>query len=183
MEVVAKTLWWLMPMVIQRATQKVKSKLRARTRVPCEAVPGAFIVGEKTRKMRDLPQQMAHCIAFAFKQKYPGHHQCQCFTELGHEMALMDRNMLLQLTPSFTLTALTHMCSLCSLFSSQPSHHRSIMWHPVSWTPRAQWSPKHLKLVTVYVLVLLVSLSFASGQSRPFKHQIDNRSKYESHLT
>lgn len=33
------------------------------------------------------------------------------------------------------------------------------------------------------MLVLLVSLSFASGQSRPFKHQIDNRSKYESHLT
>ncbi|NWQ79402.1 PRRP protein, partial [Columbina picui] len=50
------------------------------------------------------------------------------------------------------------------------------MWHPIPWTPRAQWSPKHLKLVTVYVLVLLVSLSFASGQSRPFKHQIDNRS-------
>ncbi|NXP16420.1 PRRP protein, partial [Scytalopus superciliaris] len=50
------------------------------------------------------------------------------------------------------------------------------MWDPISWTPRAQWSPNHLKLVTVYVLVLLVSLSFASGQSRPFKHQIDNRS-------
>ncbi|NXJ17060.1 PRRP protein, partial [Dicrurus megarhynchus] len=50
------------------------------------------------------------------------------------------------------------------------------MWHPVSWTPRAQWSPNHLKLVAVYVLMLLVSLSFASGQSRPFKHQIDNRS-------
>ncbi|NXB77514.1 PRRP protein, partial [Donacobius atricapilla] len=50
------------------------------------------------------------------------------------------------------------------------------MWHPISWTPRAQWSPNHLKLVTVYVLMLLVSLSFASGQSRPFKHQIDNRS-------
>ncbi|PKU30205.1 prolactin-releasing peptide [Limosa lapponica baueri] len=59
-----------------------------------------------------------------------------------------------------------------------PSHHRSIMWHPILWTPRAQWSPKHLKLVTVYVLVLLVSLSFASGQSRPFKHQIDNRNEY-----
>ncbi|NXC16312.1 PRRP protein, partial [Corythaeola cristata] len=50
------------------------------------------------------------------------------------------------------------------------------MWHPILWTPCAQWSPKHCKLVTVYVLVLLVSLSFASGQSRPFKHQIDNRS-------
>ncbi|NXG55982.1 PRRP protein, partial [Hemiprocne comata] len=50
------------------------------------------------------------------------------------------------------------------------------MWHPISWTPHAQWSPRHLKLVTVYVLVLLVSLSFASGRSRPFKHQIDNRS-------
>ncbi|XP_008927799.1 prolactin-releasing peptide [Manacus vitellinus] len=50
------------------------------------------------------------------------------------------------------------------------------MWHPISWTPRAQWSPNRLKLVTVYVLVLLVSLSFASGHSRPFKHQIDNRS-------
>ncbi|XP_009874638.1 PREDICTED: prolactin-releasing peptide [Apaloderma vittatum] len=50
------------------------------------------------------------------------------------------------------------------------------MWHPISWTPRAQWSPRHFKLVTVYVLVLLVSLGFASGQSRPFKHQIDNRS-------
>ncbi|NXK45106.1 PRRP protein, partial [Chauna torquata] len=51
------------------------------------------------------------------------------------------------------------------------------MWHLISWTPRTQWSPKHIKLVTVYVLVLLVSLSFASGQSRrPFKHQIDNRS-------
>ncbi|NWW86603.1 PRRP protein, partial [Rhynochetos jubatus] len=50
------------------------------------------------------------------------------------------------------------------------------MWHPTSWTPRAQWSPKHSKLVTVYVLVLLVSLSFASGHSRPFKHQTDNRS-------
>ncbi|XP_061852807.1 prolactin-releasing peptide-like [Colius striatus] len=50
------------------------------------------------------------------------------------------------------------------------------MWHLILWTPRAQWSPKHLKLVTVYVLVLLVSLSFASGQSRPSKHQIDNRS-------
>ncbi|NXU71325.1 PRRP protein, partial [Oreotrochilus melanogaster] len=46
----------------------------------------------------------------------------------------------------------------------------------ISWMPRARWSPKHLKLVTVYVLVLLVSLNFASGQSRPFKHQIDNRS-------
>uniref|UniRef100_A0A8B9J3D5 PRRP protein n=1 Tax=Amazona collaria TaxID=241587 RepID=A0A8B9J3D5_9PSIT len=50
------------------------------------------------------------------------------------------------------------------------------MWHPILWTPRAQWSPKHLKMVTVYLLVLLVLLSFASGQSRPFKHQIDNRS-------
>ncbi|NWW27460.1 PRRP protein, partial [Falcunculus frontatus] len=50
------------------------------------------------------------------------------------------------------------------------------MWHPISWTPCAQWPPNHLKLVTVYVLMLLVSLSFASGQSRPFKHQIDNRS-------
>ncbi|NXS37216.1 PRRP protein, partial [Pomatostomus ruficeps] len=50
------------------------------------------------------------------------------------------------------------------------------MWHPISWTSRAQWSPNHLKLVTVYVLVLLVSLGFALGQSRPFKHQIDNRS-------
>ncbi|NXF81431.1 PRRP protein, partial [Sclerurus mexicanus] len=50
------------------------------------------------------------------------------------------------------------------------------MWHPISWTPRAQRSPNHLKLVTVYMLVLLVSLTFASGQSRPFKHQIDNRS-------
>lgn len=65
----------------------------------------------------------------------------------------------------------------------QPSHHCSIMWHLISWTPRAQWSPNHLKLVTVYVLMLLVSLSFASGQSRPFKHQIDNRSKYEPHRT
>ncbi|XP_010147753.1 PREDICTED: prolactin-releasing peptide [Eurypyga helias] len=50
------------------------------------------------------------------------------------------------------------------------------MQHPISWTPRAQRSPERSKLVTVYVLVLLVSLSFASGQSRPFKHQIDNRS-------
>ncbi|NXY47886.1 PRRP protein, partial [Ceuthmochares aereus] len=50
------------------------------------------------------------------------------------------------------------------------------MRHLISWTPRAQWSPRHLKLVAVYVLVLLVSFSFASGQSRPFKHQIDNRS-------
>ncbi|NWI70077.1 PRRP protein, partial [Todus mexicanus] len=50
------------------------------------------------------------------------------------------------------------------------------MWRPISWTPRALWSPKHFKLVAVYVLVLLVSLGFASGQSRPFKHQIDNRS-------
>ncbi|XP_064025819.1 prolactin-releasing peptide-like isoform X2 [Pogoniulus pusillus] len=50
------------------------------------------------------------------------------------------------------------------------------MWHPVWWTPCAPWSPKHLKLVTVSILALLVLLSFASGQSRPFKHQIDNRS-------
>ncbi|NXH22718.1 PRRP protein, partial [Bucco capensis] len=50
------------------------------------------------------------------------------------------------------------------------------MWHPILWTPRAQWSSKHLKLVIVYMLVLLLSLSFSSGQSRPFKHQIDNRS-------
>ncbi|NXG75833.1 PRRP protein, partial [Baryphthengus martii] len=50
------------------------------------------------------------------------------------------------------------------------------MWHPISWTPRAPWSPKHFKLVAVYVLVLLVALGFASGQSGPFKHQIDNRS-------
>ncbi|XP_064025814.1 prolactin-releasing peptide-like isoform X1 [Pogoniulus pusillus] len=56
------------------------------------------------------------------------------------------------------------------------SHHCSIMWHPVWWTPCAPWSPKHLKLVTVSILALLVLLSFASGQSRPFKHQIDNRS-------
>ncbi|XP_009703895.1 PREDICTED: prolactin-releasing peptide [Cariama cristata] len=84
--------------------------------------------------------------------------------------------MPLQLTPSFTPRALTRTCSPHALFSSQPSHHCSVMWHPISWTPRAQWSPKHFKLVTVYVLVLLVSLSFASGQSRPFKHQIDNRS-------
>lgn len=125
---------------------------------------------------------MAHCIGFAFQQKYSGHPQCQRFTELSHKMALMDRNMLLQLTPSFAMSALTDTRSPCSLFSSQPFHHRSIMWHLMSWTPRAQWSPKHLKLVTVYVLVLLVSLSFASGQSRPFKHQIDNRSKYQSHL-
>lgn len=101
----------------------------------------------------------------------------------SHEMALMDGNILLKLPCSFTLRALTHTCSPCSLFSLQPSHHCSVMWHPISWTPRAQWSPNHLKLVTVYVLMLLVSLSFASGQSRPFKHQIDNRSKYESHLT
>ncbi|XP_009077612.1 PREDICTED: prolactin-releasing peptide [Acanthisitta chloris] len=50
------------------------------------------------------------------------------------------------------------------------------MCHLILWTPHAQWSPNHLKLVTVYMLVLLVSLSFASGQSRPLKHQIDNRS-------
>lgn len=145
----------------------------------CE-VPGAFTDDEKTLKLQDLPQQMAYWV-FAFQQKYTGHPQHQCFTKLRHKMALIDRNTLLQFTPSFTLTALTHMCSPCSLFSSQPSHHRSIMWHPISWTPRTQWSPKHLKLVTVYVLVLLISLSFASGQSRPFKHQIDNRSKYQSH--
>nr|BAJ09792.1 prolactin-releasing peptide [Gallus gallus] len=78
-----------------------------------------------------------------------------------------------QLTSSFTLRALM---SLCPLSSSQPSYHRSTMWHLILWTPHPQWSPKHLKLVTVYVLVLLVSLSFASRQSRPFKHQIDNRS-------
>lgn len=84
-----------------------------------------------------------------------------------------------QLTSSFTLRALM---SLCPLSSSQPSYHRSTMWHLILWTPHPQWSPKHLKLVTVYVLVLLVSLSFASRQSRPFKHQIDNRSKYDSQL-
>ncbi|NWU72272.1 PRRP protein, partial [Pterocles burchelli] len=50
------------------------------------------------------------------------------------------------------------------------------MWHPISWTPHAQWSPQQFRLVTIYVLLLLVSLSFALGQSRPFKHQIDNRS-------
>ncbi|NWR71393.1 PRRP protein, partial [Centropus unirufus] len=50
------------------------------------------------------------------------------------------------------------------------------MRHLILWTQHAQWSPRHLKLVAFYVLVLLVSFSFASGQSRTFKHQIDNRS-------
>ncbi|XP_042745263.1 prolactin-releasing peptide-like [Lagopus leucura] len=50
------------------------------------------------------------------------------------------------------------------------------MWHLILWASHPSWSPKHLKLVTIYMLVLLVSLSFASRQSRPFKHQIDNRS-------
>ncbi|KYO43308.1 uncharacterized protein LOC102561138 [Alligator mississippiensis] len=55
---------------------------------------------------------------------------------------------------------------------------RPIMWYSVPWSQQSHWSPqsKHLKLVTVYVLVLLVSLSFVTGQSRSFKHQIDNRS-------
>ncbi|XP_015709675.1 uncharacterized protein LOC107309402 [Coturnix japonica] len=78
-----------------------------------------------------------------------------------------------QLPSSFTLRALM---SLCPLFSSQPSYHRCTMWHLILWTLHPQWSPKHLKLVIIYVLVLLVSLSFASRQSRPSKHQIDNRS-------
>ncbi|XP_021386971.2 LOW QUALITY PROTEIN: uncharacterized protein LOC110471064 [Lonchura striata] len=90
-------------------------------------------------------------------------------------MALMDGNLLLKLTHSFTLRALTHVFPM-HFSPLQTSQHCSIMWHLISWTPRAQWSPNHLKLVTVYVLMLLVSLSFASGQSRPFKHQIDNRS-------
>ncbi|XP_067416955.1 prolactin-releasing peptide-like [Emydura macquarii macquarii] len=52
------------------------------------------------------------------------------------------------------------------------------MWHAVAGSHRSRYSsqPKHLKLVTVYVLVLLGSLSFTSGQSRSFNHQIDNRS-------
>lgn len=90
-----------------------------------------------------------------------------------------DRNVQSQLTSSFTLRALM---SLCPLSSSQPSYHRSTMWHLILWASHPPWSPKHLKLVTIYMLVLLVSLSFASRQSRPFKHQIDNRSKYNSHL-
>lgn len=51
---------------------------------------------------------MAHCIAFAFKQKYPGQPQHQCFTELSCDMALRDGNAPLQSIPSFTLRALTH---------------------------------------------------------------------------
>uniref|UniRef100_A0A8C0ISV3 PRRP protein n=1 Tax=Chelonoidis abingdonii TaxID=106734 RepID=A0A8C0ISV3_CHEAB len=52
------------------------------------------------------------------------------------------------------------------------------MWHAVVGSHRSHCSPqpKHLKLLTVYMLVLLVSLSFASGQRRSFNHQIDNRS-------
>uniref|UniRef100_A0A8C8VJU3 Uncharacterized protein n=1 Tax=Pelusios castaneus TaxID=367368 RepID=A0A8C8VJU3_9SAUR len=54
----------------------------------------------------------------------------------------------------------------------------SIMWHAVVVSHRSHWSPqpKHFKLVTVYILVLLLSLSFTSGQSRLFNHQLDNRS-------
>lgn len=110
----------------------------------------------------------------ALKQKHPALRQRQRFTELTRELALRGRNSPLQSG---------HLGSFHSyLFplSSQPSHHRSVMRQPISWTPRAQWPPRHLKLVTVYMLVLLVSLSFASGQSRRFKHQIDNRSKYEA---
>ncbi|TFK03168.1 Prolactin-releasing peptide [Platysternon megacephalum] len=52
------------------------------------------------------------------------------------------------------------------------------MWHAVAGSHRSHCSPqpKHLKLITVYMLVLLVSLSFTSGQRRSFNHQIDNRS-------
>uniref|UniRef100_H9GTN4 Prolactin releasing hormone 2 n=1 Tax=Anolis carolinensis TaxID=28377 RepID=H9GTN4_ANOCA len=36
--------------------------------------------------------------------------------------------------------------------------------------------PKASKVITVYILVLLLSVSFASGQRKVFNHQIDNRS-------
>ncbi|XP_033021453.1 prolactin-releasing peptide-like [Lacerta agilis] len=36
--------------------------------------------------------------------------------------------------------------------------------------------PKSSKLVTVYILVLILSVSFTSGQRSYFSHQIDNRS-------
>uniref|UniRef100_A0A8C3T1K2 PRRP protein n=1 Tax=Chelydra serpentina TaxID=8475 RepID=A0A8C3T1K2_CHESE len=52
------------------------------------------------------------------------------------------------------------------------------MWYAVAGSHRPYCSPqpKHLKLITVYMLVLLVSLNFTSGQRRSFNHQIDNRS-------
>lgn len=135
------------------------------------------------KTLQFLPQSMAHFIAFALKQKCPGHASMRVPQNLelwngsdGWEHTLTADTFLH--LESFNLHVFP-----CSLFSLQPSHHCSAMWHPISWTPRAQWSPNHLKLATVYVLMLLVLLSFASGQSRPFKHQIDNRSKYESHVT
>uniref|UniRef100_A0ACB8FTV8 Uncharacterized protein n=1 Tax=Sphaerodactylus townsendi TaxID=933632 RepID=A0ACB8FTV8_9SAUR len=36
--------------------------------------------------------------------------------------------------------------------------------------------PKCSKQIVIYILVLLLSLGFTSGQRRPFNHQIDNRS-------
>ncbi|CAI5788238.1 Prolactin-releasing peptide [Podarcis lilfordi] len=43
---------------------------------------------------------------------------------------------------------------------------------PYQFCPR----PKSSKLITVYILVLILSVSFTSGQRSYFKHQIDNRS-------
>ncbi|KAH0627225.1 hypothetical protein JD844_002719 [Phrynosoma platyrhinos] len=48
----------------------------------------------------------------------------------------------------------------------------ALKFHPHQQSPR----PKASKLITVYILVLLLSASFTSGQRRVFTHQIDNRS-------
>ncbi|KAF7247683.1 Prolactin-releasing peptide [Varanus komodoensis] len=45
-------------------------------------------------------------------------------------------------------------------------------FHPSSLSP---WS-KSSKLIRIYILVLLVSSNFTSGQRRSCNHQIDNRS-------
>uniref|UniRef100_A0A8D0GAJ0 PRRP protein n=1 Tax=Sphenodon punctatus TaxID=8508 RepID=A0A8D0GAJ0_SPHPU len=52
------------------------------------------------------------------------------------------------------------------------------MWHSAWWSHPCQVSsqPHHSKLATVYILVLLVSLSCTSGQRQSFNHQIGNRS-------
>nr|XP_060637740.1 prolactin-releasing peptide [Anolis sagrei ordinatus] len=48
----------------------------------------------------------------------------------------------------------------------------ALKFHPHQ---QSSW-PKASKLITVYILVLLLSVSFTAGQRKVFNHQIDNRS-------
>ncbi|XP_078233522.1 uncharacterized protein LOC144583517 [Pogona vitticeps] len=48
----------------------------------------------------------------------------------------------------------------------------ALIVHPCQLSPLSNTS----KMITVYIMVLLISVTFTSGQQRPYNHQVDNRS-------